>query len=1025
MSFRGYKLEFDLNALHRSNHTDEKTSHLHTFRIRLFLEDMNEIMDLYHDVEGVVNEKLNQYRNCDLDETDAFHRDTTVEGIGEVLFDILKETVESLGFRLVRLEIGDSPTRCYSVSDELLDESVNAITRMPYLKVDEMGNQDSDTPEHAEVSKEDTMVEDTDTLEQSATPEADMTSDVNDGDGCSNNTVSQTVSELTKKKFPWAELVISVLFLMAAAAVIVWMIAESGVYPRGSDTFNHLFRGKLVYDGIREGNFYLLYSEKWYNGIELMRYWSPLPLYLIAGCIALAGGDMMNGYLVLIAAIILIGGIGWLLVGIRMRRVFLGAVIGIIWFLLPDNMRILFNEGNIPRIVVGILLPYLLLCIYEFTEKEKWKYIFPTAILTGMMALCHLMIAAMVGLTVFVYVCIHAIVTKKIVPQILLLIGMVLSFALVGVWLYAALQGGFMEMNAQGTAQVMKDFFANGFASLNPLMRYSGDQAVFYFGIAMFLVALAGCFFGRKEVLPGFITVLFLYFSTTDSMYELYSRLPFHQFFWMIRFIPVGLAVALFSFLLWKGLKKWVLLLLCSLLIVDALSSLWYLYVPKDNRIENVVSEQYERAERFGILQAKARTKQRMAIYDLSGYGAYAAYMVSGVEPEKNYSFGWAWQGAQTAANLVSLNDAYTEGYYNYLFDRSLELGNDVILMKKDLLDIDLRPSTRGFLQKGAELSGYELVEEGEEYMIFQLNQAYDTFGVVTTYQGIAIGSSARDIAKVYPGLEEAENGNLDDYEAVDLADYQTVYLSGFTYSDKNHMEKLLKELNQMGVHVVINMNHIPEEDSVVGNQILGVTAHAITFTGAFPFLDYKGEVYNTAGFGEADGRWSTVYLNGLDTVTGYGTLEGQELPFAGTLTAYPNITFMGYNLAYHELVTKDAQVGNILDDLFEMNRNDVPRRDIYPLEIEVSPYEIKISSQANHVNTTLACYDIFRSDDILVKKNHLLYVNEGETTIRIVPPYLAEGILLSLVGGVLFTIYGRISYRMMKKRKDQSRKGA
>lgn len=92
------------------------------------------------------------------------------------------------------------------------------------------------------------------------------------------------------------------------------------------------------------------------------------------------------------------------------------------------------------------------------------------------------------------------------------------------------------------------------------------------------------------------------------------------------------------------------------------------------------------RAENYGIMQAKELTKQRMALFDLSSYGAFAAYMISAVEPSKDYTFGWAWQGAATAVNIVQLNSAYAEGNFYYLFDRCLLMGNDTVLLRIALL---------------------------------------------------------------------------------------------------------------------------------------------------------------------------------------------------------------------------------------------------------------------------------------------------------------------------------------------------
>lgn len=126
--------------------------------------------------------------------------------------------------------------------------------------------------------------------------------------------------------------------------------------------------------------------------------------------------------------------------------------------------------------------------------------------------------------------------------------------------------------------------------------------------------------------------------------------------------------------------------MLCILLLIDVYPARFYLYTEKADRATNVSAAQMRRAENYGILQAKELTKQRMALFDLSSYGAFAAYMISAVEPSKDYTFGWAWQGAATAVNIVQLNSAYAEGNFYYLFDRCLLMGNDTVLLRIALL---------------------------------------------------------------------------------------------------------------------------------------------------------------------------------------------------------------------------------------------------------------------------------------------------------------------------------------------------
>lgn len=79
-------------------------------------------------------------------------------------------------------------------------------------------------------------------------------------------------------------------------------------------------------------------------------------------------------------------------------------------------------------------------------------------------------------------------------------------------------------------------------------------------------------------------------------------------------------------------------------------------------------------------------TNQRIALFDLSTYGSYPAYAFCSEDDKVKYSYGWAWQGATTAPNMVLLNTAIEREEYLYLFDRALELGNDTVLYPKALV---------------------------------------------------------------------------------------------------------------------------------------------------------------------------------------------------------------------------------------------------------------------------------------------------------------------------------------------------
>lgn len=231
------------------------------------------------------------------------------------------------------------------------------------------------------------------------------------------------------------------------SVMVIKLVSKNGVYPSGSDTMYHIYRGDYVYNSIKAGNWYPLYDYMWYNGVELMRYWAPLCAYVMAFCEMLAGGDMLIGYLIFVGLICMLGAISWLCIGIRMKRPVLGAFIGIIWFFMPNNLLALFVEGNLARSLSMIFLPVF---IYEVSEylKDRRAVRMPFIIISFVLiALCHLGYAGMAALAVIVYCIIHMLqgYSKRAVGDII--VALLLGFMLIGVWMAASLNGGITSLD--------------------------------------------------------------------------------------------------------------------------------------------------------------------------------------------------------------------------------------------------------------------------------------------------------------------------------------------------------------------------------------------------------------------------------------------------------------------------------------------------------------------------------------------------------------------------------------------------
>lgn len=972
--FKGYKLKFEFNAAHSNVENNVANVHFHTFTIVLYLNDMNEEMDYFFDIEKNINEWLAPYHDAYLPETELFAgKSTTLESIGEIFYELWRDKLKELQFDLVRLDIFENPIRMYSVSDRILDADVNELGTLPHAFYDAV---EFERPKPVIVQKEKAVAV-SKPVELTESPEKTNETEV-----------VHTNCRWNKKSAFFT--VIALGAIVAFAALIMYVIYRYGNYPSGSDTYCHLYRADVILENIREGNWFPLYDPYWYNGVEIMRYWGPVPLYVLA-FMQYLGGDIFAGYIGYVGLLFVIGAFGWGMFGRRLSRMGMGLFVGCIWFFIPENMKVIFYDGNMPRALINALLPWLVCYVYDLIEEKRARNICKLTLLFALITLCHIGTTLMLVVVLLIYLLVYGKVHKnfKTIGHVLLCVlnGMLIS----GIWMMPSFHGS----GAGGSNnQVMEGFFQNALLSVNPFPAWNG-QTLFYFGLSLFVLCLLGLFLGNKETLPGFAVGLIIFLLTSNSAYDILSKLPFSSYLWMMRFVSMALAFVMAAFLLWKGLKRHFVVFLCALLILDCLPVLRYIH----SGTENVMTAE-EKNDLYGkkilMNQAKEITAQRMTVFDLSGYGAFAPYYATGTGRKVLYMFGAGWEGARTAENIVMLNTAVETGRYNYVFDRCIEMGTDTLVFVINNLQNKER-DLESLAQSGARF-GYEVVLQNDQNILMH-KETPESFGVVSSYPYLAIGNAAKDIALLYPAFEEGKSEDLSEYTFEELKDYKCIYLSDFEYGDKASAERLLTQLADGGTKVFIDMNKVPVDRETNVQEMFGVSVQSITYNNSFPVITYGGKEYKTAGFPEIYKEWKANYLIGLKEVTGKSDINGRELAFSGT-NGNDNIVFLGYNFIYYTELTGDSAARELVSEVLGVTEEEIPEREIVPIHVEFKDRKIVIKSPDDNVGTTLAdITDIFESDRTYENRNHMITVDKGTTVVRMHYPYFVQGLIVSVLG--------------------------
>lgn len=820
-----------------------------------------------------------------------------------------------------------------------------------------------------------------------------------------------------RKKIPQVWVVCGFLLLYVIMGLLaVYWVSQSGRYPDGADTMFYVYRGDFLYRSItEEGNWFPLIDMQWYNGVQTWRYWSPLSAYILAGCQALAGGNSFSGYLVFVGILYFVNAVVWLGIGYTHDRIWMGGFLGLIWFLIPNNLYMLLVEGVIARWMSMPLFPLYVMYVYDYLLERKWSALPKMIACFVGITMFHTGWAGMLAITLMIFLAFYCLFgEKENRGSMMLVLGtVILGFMLTGVWLYASLKGG---ITTKDSSSIMKTFFQPLNKSINPLIgiaegmwnRWDYCYGEPYFGAAAFVLALFGVLFSRRRAWPAFAAALAICLLTTTAAYPVLSILPGGQFLWMLRFISIALTFLLIGFFMWKTLKwKWQIAF-GVLLAMECVCALGLVMGDKNGVTPYEWLDQI--AEENLIDIGKKLTTQRMSIVQPFGHGARdGIYIVAGYgEDAVPTSYGQGVQSAVNYSNIVQVNQASEDGQYLYMFDRLLEMGNDTVLVPVGELDL----SSEGMeeLDAAALRSGYQVVAENEVNRLYHL-EAPDTFGVVSKYRAIGIGTDSPTISLTFPAVEETSSINLNDYTFEQLSQYDVVYLAGFTYDDKESAEQLILDLSEAGIRVIIMADGIPDEEHTASKTFLGLDCNTVTFKQGFPELDTIDGRLDCDLFPSGHTDWKTVYVNGLDEV--WGTIDELDYPmdFYGTVKN-DNIIVIGLGLTYYYSLTLDEGVGGLLSHALSIPSTELPQRTIVPLSIEYRDNVITIESEYDHVNTTLAMHDIFQSEQELDVQNNMLCVGKGTTTIYLQYPHWVEGLLISLAGILLTVVFLVVTYK-------------
>ncbi len=689
---------------------------------------------------------------------------------------------------------------------------------------------------------------------------------------------------------------------------ILFPTSSEARYPWASDTLGHVVKAEYLRAQMARGHLYPNIFPGWYMGVQMLRYYPPLPYYLLVGLTALSGDSVVaaNWYIVLCA---LVGGLTWL--PYRRWLGWLPATAGgALYTFLPDNVRVALAEGNLPRVLATALLPpatYLLLRALDGERPARvgLSLCLATIVLThAMMAAIYAACGALLILICWAW---RAARSRYALSGI---IALALGVLLSGWWLLPSLTGGITELDRQAMTEALAVFPLTTY--LNPTLRLTNPEVV-YPGAALLLAATVALFVrqgrdGRSVALT--LSGLFGVLISTPGFNALFNALPMHNLFWPLRFIGVATFYLLLA-LMWRlrhwtwGTRPWQPVLLL-LLLADGVPSLRLIHL-RPLRPDIVAV-----ADRLADLNG-----WREATLDFSRLGSAPSYFFTAVGGREQV-YGWAYQGARTARNVAALNDALRRGYISYVLDRLTLFGtDDVLLLHAAPIPSDL-PTALGEV-------GFASAYRGQDTTLYHRDGAPRAYEA--RWPALGIGRGAQNLSFIFPQMIVGGSELVDDYSAEELATYDALFLSGFGWHDRHRAESLVERAARAGVRVLIDLTGVPDDPMAREPHFLGVWGEKITLGRGPLRIIGEGETFTLTPFDAGFPLWQAHAPQGLDVEVWHHEYLGAQSAVLGyNVYGTGRVWFVGLNLPYHALLTRDPVVVKLISHVLGLaayERND------------------------------------------------------------------------------------------------------
>lgn len=709
--------------------------------------------------------------------------------------------------------------------------------------------------------------------------------------------------------------VLSVLVSVVVVYRPLLFASPGSAYPLGSDTWGHLFKAQYLYGQLARGNLYPTLLPSWYGGLELFRYWSPFPIYVLAVLRKLSGDIFLAGAW-LVPAAAAFGGLSWLFYARRIGWLAALAA-GVAWTVWPDHVWVAMVDGNLPRAVATALLPLLFLAFVDSLELRRWPWsgLLLMALLQ-LVILCHAMIGAMVAMAMAFFCLVYwlsgGIGVRGVVRGAALLALAVIASSW---WLLPSLKGGITAISPAAIREAV--------LSQQGLFQSQDFRALFTNVVSIVLLAWVALTWARRPPLSKALWVCAALGTiiTVPQVLPIYMALPLSYLMWPTRFASLTAVAVIGSFLVWpeaaphaagRGKRPPLpAVILLGLAVVSAFGASGL--IRTGQRDPDIVAVSRELAQR--------QPGGRVALFDLSHLTSQAAFDLTALGGrEQLYRF--AYQGAAIGPTLVLMNTALEHHDYTYAVDRAWQCGaTDLVVAGKS---VDAKA-----LSEAATAAGFG--DPATFGVLTLLSKSSPPQAFVSPYRVLAVGHLSGVISMLFPSVETGR-AELDSYTEAELARYDTLLLTGVEWRSRERAENLVRAYVRRGGRVVVDLTQFPRGTANDRPSFLGVVGEPVSLN-EMPDLQTATGQLRPRSFSKEFNPWVTYVPQGLDQVDVSFSYYGQTAAALGSKKLEGgSVTFVGLNLPYHAYLTRDPEALRLLSGLLGTEPGVAPSRTGIPL---------------------------------------------------------------------------------------------